>query len=101
MRERLIGLVVEVLQRCPMDGLQLDDHFAWPVELSYDPYTVALYQRESGLEPPRDHTNRQWMTWRRRKRTGLLRDLRKRLKQEDLPQQISLSPGPFRFAYNH
>ncbi len=31
-RERFIRLVVELLQRCSLDGLQLDDHFAWPVE---------------------------------------------------------------------
>ena len=38
-RERFIGLVVETLKRCPMHGLQLDDHFAWPVEFGYDPFT--------------------------------------------------------------
>lgn len=100
-RERFIGLVVEVMKRCRMDGLQLDDHFAWPVELGYDTYTSALYAAETGFEPPRDHTNRYWMTWRRRKLTGLLRELRTRLKKESLPVRISLSPGPFRFAYNH
>ena len=100
-RERFIGLVVEVMKRCRMDGLQLDDHFAWPVELGYDPYTSALYKDEFGIDPPRDYTNRYWMTWRRRKLTGLLRDLRIRLEQESLPVRVSLSPGPFRFAYNN
>jgi uncharacterized lipoprotein YddW (UPF0748 family) len=100
-RERFIGLVVEVLKRCPVHGIQLDDHFAWPVELGYDPYTVSRYEQETGSIPPADHTNRSWMTWRRRKLTGLLRDLRQRLDQERLPRRISLSPGPFRFAYNH
>lgn len=100
-RARFIGLVVEVLKRCRMDGIQLDDHFAWPIEMGYDPYTVALYQDEQGIAPPKDHTNRVWMTWRRRKLTGLLRELRERLGQEALPKKISLSPGPFRFAYNH
>ena len=100
-RARFIGLVVEVLKRCRMDGIQLDDHFAWPVEMGYDSYTVALYREENGIAPPKDHTNRVWMTWRRRKLTGLLRELRERLGQEALPKKISLSPGPFRFAYNH
>ena len=100
-RSRFIGLVVEVLKRCHMDGLQLDDHFAWPVALGYDTYTRTLYRRETGKEPPIDHTNRSWMRWRRRQLTGLLRQLRQTLKQESLPLQISLSPGPFRFAYNH
>ena len=100
-RERFIGLVVEVMKRCRMDGLQLDDHFAWPVELGYDPFTSALYETQTGSPPPKDHTNRYWMTWRRRQLTGLLRELRERLEKESLPNRISLSPGPFRFAYNH
>ena len=100
-RERFIGLVVEVMSRCRMDGLQLDDHFAWPVELGYDPFTAALYRQQTGATPPKDHTNRYWMTWRRRQLTGLLRELRDRLENESLPNRISLSPGPFRFAYNH
>ena len=99
-RERFIGLVIETLKRCPMDGLQLDDHFAWPVEFGYDPYTTNLYRQQTGSRPPRDHSNRQWMTWRRKQLTGLLRELRSRLKQERLPTKISLSPGPFRQAYN-
>ena len=100
-RERFIGLVVEVMKRCRMDGLQLDDHFAWPVELGYDRFTTALYAAQTGTQPPKDHTNRYWMRWRRRQLTGLLRELRERLEKESLPKRISLSPGPFRFAYNH
>ena len=83
-----------------MDGLQLDDHFAWPVQFGYDPTTVAFYRQETGLAPPRDHSNRQWMKWRRNQLTSLLRELRQRLKQERLSTRISLSPGPFRSAYN-
>ena len=99
-RARFIGLVVETLKRCPMEGLQLDDHFAWPVQFGYDRFTRDLYMREMGSPPPADHTNRHWMSWRRRKLTGLLRDLRQRLQRENLPSRISLSPGPFRQSYN-
>ena len=99
-RERFIGLVVETLRRCPMQGLQLDDHFAWPVQFGYDPFTVDLYRQTTGGAPPQDHTNHHWMSWRRRQLTGLLRELRLRLKQEGLSARISLSPGPFRQAYN-
>ena len=69
--------------------------------IGYDAYTSALYEQDTGAPPPKDHTNRYWMTWRRRQLTGLLRELRQRLNQESLSQRISLSPGPFRFAYNH
>jgi uncharacterized lipoprotein YddW (UPF0748 family) len=41
-QQRLLGLIGEIVQRCKVDGIQLDDHFAWPVELGYDPFTRAL-----------------------------------------------------------
>ena len=99
-RERFIGLITEIVERCKVDGVQLDDHFAWPVDLGYDAYTAVLYKQETGLEPPADYTNRAWMTWRRQKLTGLLVELRQALQRSNGNGRISLSPGPFRFAYN-
>ena len=98
-RQRFLGLIGEIVQRCNVDGIQLDDHFAWPVELGYDQFSRARYLAETGLEPPDDHTERAWMRWRRQQLTGLLRELRSQLKRSGT--LISLSPGPFRFAYNH
>jgi len=102
-RQRFIGLIAEIVQRCGVDGIQLDDHFAWPVELGYDDTTRALYRAQTGREPPSDHTDRYWMRWRRQQLTSLLRDLRTRIQQVSGAKRlvISLSPGPFRFAYNH
>jgi uncharacterized lipoprotein YddW (UPF0748 family) len=101
-RARFIGLIREIVQRCGVDGIQLDDHFAWPVELGYDDYTRALYRSETGREPPANATDRSWMKWRRHQLTGLLRELRASLDQASNGRRtvISLSPGPFRFAYN-
>jgi uncharacterized lipoprotein YddW (UPF0748 family) len=101
-RARFIGLIREIVQRCGVDGIQLDDHFAWPVELGYDDYTRELYQRETGREPPANATDRSWMKWRRHQLTGLLRELRANLAEASAGRRtvISLSPGPFRFAYN-
>jgi uncharacterized lipoprotein YddW (UPF0748 family) len=101
-KARLIGLISEIVQRCGVDGIQLDDHFAWPVDLGYDAYTRALYKAETGREPPRNHTDRFWMTWRRKKLTALLQDLRQGMAKvsQGRPVRVSLSPGPFRFAYN-
>ena len=100
-RARFIGLIGEIVQRCGVDGIQLDDHFAWPVELGYDDYTTALFRKDTGREPPKDFTNREWMSWRRHRLTDLLRDLRGEMKRSQGAAVISLSPGPFRFAYNH
>jgi uncharacterized lipoprotein YddW (UPF0748 family) len=114
-RERFIGLISEIVQRCGVDGIQLDDHFAWPVELGYDAYTRNLYRQDTGREPPADPNDRFWMRWRRQQLTALLRELRASLRRLDdqaaaqaaargkprpHPTQVSLSPGPFRFAYN-
>ncbi|MEB3173168.1 MAG: family 10 glycosylhydrolase [Cyanobacteriota bacterium] len=96
-RQRFIGLVSEIVRRCGLDGIQLDDHFAWPVQFGYDAYTRALYSRDTGREPPDDFTDRAWMRWRRQQLTSLLRELRRTLPP---PTVISLSPGPFRSAYN-
>ena len=101
-RERFLGLIGEIVQRCKVDGIQLDDHFAWPVELGYDPFTRDLYQRDTGRQPPDDHTDRAWMIWRRHQLSGLLRELRATLRSSGQGSPyVSLSPGPFRFAYNH
>ncbi len=101
-RARFIGLITEIVQRCGVDGIQLDDHFAWPVELGYDDYTRNLYLSQTGREPPASFTDRAWMRWRRQQLTGLLRELRGGLQQASGAKRtvISLSPGPFRFAYN-
>ena len=96
-RQRFVGLVSEIVRRCGLDGIQLDDHFAWPVQFGYDAYTRARYSSETGREPPDDFTDRAWMRWRRQQLTSLLRDLRRTLPP---PTVISLSPGPFRSAYN-
>ena len=101
-RARFIGLISEIVQRCGVDGIQLDDHFAWPVDLGYDDTTRALYRAETGQEPPADVNDRFWMRWRRHQLTNLLRELRAQLNRlsSDRRLVISLSPGPFRFAYN-
>ncbi|WP_409995734.1 glycoside hydrolase family 10 protein [Cyanobium sp. HWJ4-Hawea] len=101
-RQRFIGLVREIVERCNVDGIQLDDHFAWPVGLGYDPYTRQLYRNATGAEPPANASDRAWMTWRRHQLTDLLRELRQVLKTKGNRKAfVSLSPGPFRFAYNH
>jgi uncharacterized lipoprotein YddW (UPF0748 family) len=101
-RQRFIGLISEIVQRCGVDGIQLDDHFAWPVDLGYDDTTRAIYRSQTGREPPTNTTDRYWMRWRRQQLTSLLRELRGQIQQVSGTKRlvISLSPGPFRFAYN-
>ena len=55
-RARFIGLVVETLKRCPMDG-STDDHRLAGL-FGYDTTTVALYKQATGVAPPRNHSDR-------------------------------------------
>ncbi|MFT3788160.1 MAG: family 10 glycosylhydrolase [Tepidisphaeraceae bacterium] len=52
-QQLLINLSVEAIRNYDLDGIQLDDRIALPADLGYDPYTVALYQKEhAGKSPP-------------------------------------------------
>jgi uncharacterized lipoprotein YddW (UPF0748 family) len=51
-RRLLLLLMAEVLENYDVEGIQVDDHLGLPVDMGYDPYTVALYQREhDGASP--------------------------------------------------
>ena len=67
------------------------------MEFGYDATTRELYRSQTAQDPPDDYTDRAWMRWRRQQLTALLRELRRTLPP---PTVISLSPGPFRSAYN-
>lgn len=69
----LKDLIVEVVQRYPVDGIQLDDHFGLPIEFGYDPYTIKLYRDDhSGAEPPSNPAAPEWMDWRAERLTQLM-----------------------------
>jgi uncharacterized lipoprotein YddW (UPF0748 family) len=40
------SLVLDVVSRYSVDGIQFDDHTSLPSEFGYDPYTLDLYTRE-------------------------------------------------------
>ena len=95
----LIDLIVEVVTRYPVDGIQLDDHFGLPIEYGYDPYTVALYQFEHQGDRPGDASNPEWMEWRARKFTELMTRIYKSVKTARKDAIVSLSPNSADYAY--
>ena len=93
-------LILEVVMKYDVDGIQFDDHFGMPVELGYDWFTVKLYQDEhNGKMPPDDPYNPQWMRWRANKITAFLTTLVKEIKAVKPNCIISLSPNPKSIAY--
>ncbi|GAB4193526.1 MAG: glycoside hydrolase family 10 protein [Coleofasciculaceae cyanobacterium] len=96
----ILDLIVEVVKKYDVAGIQLDDHFGMPVELGYDSFTVQLYQKEhGGKRPPNDPLNAEWMRWRANKITNFVQRINKAVKAVKPKAMVSLSPNSQRFAY--
>jgi uncharacterized lipoprotein YddW (UPF0748 family) len=95
----IIDLVVEVVSKYNVDGIQFDDHFGLPSEFGYDKFTVNLYKQEhQGKLPPIDPKNEEWINWRADKITVLMRDLFVAIKAANPKAIVSISPNPQGFA---
>ena len=95
----LVDLIVEVVTRYPVDGIQLDDHFGLPIDYGYDPYTVALYQSEHQGDRPGDASDPEWMEWRAKKLTEWMTRIRQAVKAARPNAIVSLSPNSADYAY--
>lgn len=99
-RQFLTDLIVDVVKRYPVDGIQLDDHFSLPIAMGYDPYSVQLYQSShGGVLPPDDPSAPDWVAWRAHSITTLLSDITQAIKQVRPGAIVSISPNPPGFAY--
>ncbi|MEO0705133.1 MAG: family 10 glycosylhydrolase [Cyanobacteria bacterium J06649_5] len=96
----LLGMIEEVVSDYDVDGIQLDDHFSWPVEFGYDDYTVALYQAEhQGQSPPGNPADADWIRWRAGKLSKFMNVIHARVKAKCPTCTVSISPNPAKFAY--
>lgn len=96
----LRDLIVEIVQRYPVEGIQLDDHFGLPIAFGYDPYTVELYrQTHGGAAPPADPADPGWVAWRAEKITQLMTQIVEAVKATRPDAIVSLSPNPPDFAH--
>jgi len=97
----MTDLVDELVSRYPVDGIQFDDHFAYPVELGHDPTTQAQYALEQpGKTPPELDTDPDWMRWRSNRLTQLMGQIHQTVKAKRSSAIVSLSPNPQPFAYS-
>ncbi|OIP69804.1 MAG: hypothetical protein AUK43_11560 [Oscillatoriales cyanobacterium CG2_30_40_61] len=93
-------LILEVVIKYNIDGIQLDDHFGLPVEFGYDEYTIKLYQKEhNGQSPPNNYYDQEWRSWRANKITELVERIVKKVKIVKPNCIISLSPNPYEYTY--
>lgn len=93
------NLMVEIVKKYDIDGIQVDDHFGYPSEFGYDNYTVNLYRQEhNGNLPPLDSSNPDWIQWRADKITQYMEKLFHQIKAVKQNVIISVSPNPQEFS---
>ncbi|MEM6716314.1 MAG: family 10 glycosylhydrolase [Cyanobacteria bacterium P01_C01_bin.147] len=99
-RNLLLQLIGEVLDNYDIEGVQVDDHLGLPVDMGYDPYTVALYQQENqGNSPPADENDAAWMRWRADKISEFMGEVRNVIDRRQPRALLSVSPNPYPFSY--
>ncbi|WP_228015299.1 glycoside hydrolase family 10 protein [Leptolyngbya ectocarpi] len=92
-------MLLELISRYDVDGVQFDDHFILPVEFGYDSYTRALYKDETGKDIPNDPHNPSWVKWRADKLTAFVKTLNADLKARRRDIIFSVAPNPYQYAY--
>lgn len=95
-------LMAELVQQYEIDGIQLDDHFGFPVELGYDSVSVEHYRQHVGKPMPHrlpyrsQHPDKaQWASWQL---THLLKQMVETVRSHRSDSLISLSPNPLGFS---
>lgn len=95
-------LILEIVTKYQVDGIQFDDHMGLPSEFGYDPYTVAVYKRENnGKAPPTDPKDPQWLRWRADKITEFMGRVVRKIKARKPSITISIAPNPQSFSYEN
>ncbi|MDJ0799007.1 MAG: glycoside hydrolase family 10 protein [Calothrix sp. MO_167.B12] len=96
------NLIVEIVRKYDVDGIQFDDHFGLPSELGYDPYTVAMYRKEhNGKAPPSNPKDPEWVRWRANKITDFMKRVFFAIKAVKKDCILSVAPNPQEFSYEY
>jgi len=98
-QQLITDLVLEVLGTYPVDGIQFDDHMSLPRAFGYDPFTTALYRRETGKVPPANEADPAWIRWRADKITAFMARLKQAMGQTRPGSLLSVSPNYYDHAY--
>lgn len=97
----ILGLILEIVTRYDIDGIQFDDHLGLPDDFGYDAYTVQLYRQEKGKSPPANPQDPEWVKWRADKITAFMDRTFHAIKARKQNVTVSLSPNSYPFAYHH
>jgi uncharacterized lipoprotein YddW (UPF0748 family) len=97
----ITDLILEIITKYDVDGIQLDDHYGLPIAFGYDDYTKGLYrQTHNGQAPPTNPQDAEWIRWRADRITAFTQQLVQAVKAKKPKVIFSLSPNNYDFAYN-
>jgi uncharacterized lipoprotein YddW (UPF0748 family) len=88
-RKFMVDLIADVIRRYSVAGIQLDDHFSFPVELGYNLFTQQLFKQQHQAN---------WYEWRGWQLTSLLNQVVISVKSIRQDCIISISPNPLGFS---
>ncbi|MEA5442293.1 family 10 glycosylhydrolase [Cyanobium gracile] len=98
-QQLITDLVLEVVNDWGADGIQFDDHMSLPREFGYDPFTTALYRKDTGKDPPANPEDPAWVKWRADRITAFMDQLARAVRAARPGAAISISPNYYDFAY--
>lgn len=97
-RQFLIDITLEAVERYDLDGVQFDDRLAWPREFGWDATTAALYLGETGRSLPSSINDTRFREWRQSKVTLFAQELTAAVEAVRPDLLLSVSPSVTSFS---
>ncbi len=97
-RQFLIDITLEAVNRYDLDGIQFDDRLAWPVQFGFDATTISLYTQQTGLPAPTSPTSTSFRNWRQAKVTEFASQLYSAVKTARPDVLVSVAPSITTFS---
>lgn len=91
-RQFLIDLAVEVVDRYDIDGIQFDRVRYPSTSFGYDATTTAAYQLATGQSPPGNPNNNAWKRWRADRLSAFHQDLYRAVKARRPTVRVTNAP---------
>ena len=100
-RQLLINLAIEIVDRYDVDGLQFDRCRYPSTSFGYDATTSAAYQAATGQLPPASPTQTQWKRWRADRLNAFLQDLYSAIKARRSTVRVTDAPTVWPGSYDN
>ncbi len=97
-RQFLIDITLEAIDRYDLDGVQFDDRLAWPQQFGWDSTTAAIYLSETGRSLPSSTTNSAFREWRQDKVTQFAEQFTTAVQAARPGVRVSVSPSVTNFS---